>query len=261
MLLINSSMKVLIYLVFLISMAFGCKANDTFRELKSTQTYKIKIDNSNIESIGYKSYIDDMDIGVNSICKSDSLIYISDPYHNNIKAININTGIINTSQELFPWITDIFVYEDKICVVSEYDGLKVLNNDLTINQHINLPKGYKYFISFQNKMYLINATVFKTQESETTYQTFELKTIVKNAVVRETYLPFKSLPAKFGYFNDDKELNGKIYLEIGNTYYEIPNKLKQIEDYEAYNIFVDKDEIVYYYPEKNELIIYIYKYN
>lgn len=257
----NNIARSIISLMVLILMTSGCKASYVIKELKSTKTYKIKIDNSNKESIGYKSYEDDMDIGVNSIYKSGSIIYLTDPYHNNIKTLNINTGDINTSQELFPWITDIFVYKDRVCVLSEYDGLKILNNNLITIQNIKMPKGYKYFISFQGKIYIINATVFNKSAEETTYQAFELKPIIENEEIEDIYLPFKSLPMKFGYFNKQIKLNGKTYLEVNEDYYEIPRELKQIENFDAYNVFVDKNQIVYYYFNEKKLILEVFKYH
>jgi hypothetical protein len=257
---INKTAKILISLIVLILISSGCKAGNEIKELKSTKTYKIKIDNSDTEAIGYKSYEDDMDIGVNSIYKSGSIIYITDPYHKNIKALNINSGDINTSRELFPWITDICVYKDRICVLNEYDGLKILNNKLIISQNINMPKGYKYFIRYQDKMYIINATEFNKSEGKTFYQAFELKPIIENGKLEETNLSFKTLPMKYGYFNEEEELNGKIYLKAEDSYYEIPKKLKQIEGFDAYNIFVDKSEVVYYYLTGKELIIEVFNY-
>lgn len=253
-------MRTISLLFFLISIFSSCNANQDFKKLKGVEKYILDINNLDNKSIGYKHFEMDMDIGVNSMFVFKNIIYLPDLYHKNIKAFNIETGKLSASEELFSWFTDIVVFNQKLFVVSEYDGLKILDLNLNIEgESFSLPKGYKYFAKYNEDLFIVNTSIVERYEGKVAYECYNLNSVMKNKVDKINLLS-DILPERVGYYDKELRIENILYLQVEELYYEIPYSLEKIKEYDAFNIFVESQQITYYYIDKNHLKIEVFKY-
>jgi hypothetical protein len=253
-------MKISTVLFVILYAIISCNANMDVKKLKATETFTLAINNLDKNAIGYQHFEDDMDIGINSMFVFRNIIYFPDTYHKNIKAFNIETEILIASEELFPWITDIVIYNQKIYVVSEYDGLIILDLSLNIvDKKIQLPKGYKYFVEYNEDVYIVNSSVIERTGNIVAYECYSLSSLISNEY-QKISLFSDALPERIGFFDSEIMLAGKLYLEARSFNYEIAHPLSKIKDYDAFNIFVGNNQITYYYIDENYLKIEVFKY-
>lgn len=252
-------MKILALFITL-SLSFSCNESDKIKSLKTTSEFTLNVDNLDINAVGYKHFEEDMDVGVNSMFVFNNTIYLPDVFHKNIKAFNIETKRLKVSEELTAWITDIMIYNQKVLVVSDYNGLSLLDLDLNINEKsIQLPKGYKYFIKYDEEFFIVNYSVVKRSEGRVFYECYKLDSLLTHKIDKVN-LASEVLPDRVCFFDNEKQIEEKLYLEVGNSFYEIPHSLKRIKEYDAFNIFVEDKQITYYYIDEKELEIKVFTY-
>lgn len=175
-------MKILALFITL-SLSFSCNESDKIKSLKTTSEFTLNVDNLDINAVGYKHFEEDMDVGVNSMFVFNNTIYLPDVFHKNIKAFNIETKRLKVSEELTAWITDIMIYNQKVLVVSDYNGLSLLDLDLNINEKsIQLPKGYKYFIKYDEEFFIVNYSVVKRSEGRVFYECYKLDSLLTHKI-------------------------------------------------------------------------------
>jgi hypothetical protein len=241
-------MKNIGILLILIPSFLSCNASEDLKRIKSTKLYSFQIDNDDKTAFGYRHYEDDMDVGVNSMFVFKDIIYFPDRYHKNIKSFNLNTEEITTSIDVSSWITDLFVYDRMVIVVSEYDSIKVLREDLSsIEKSIQIPKGHKYFIEYNGEIFIVNLSVFKRKEEKIEYECYSVSSLMNNGKNEISLLSFNTLPARINFFDSECEINEELCLKVENQYYQLPHRLKKIKEFDAFNIFVEKQRISNYY--------------
>lgn len=104
--------------------------------IDTTYYYKFNYSNQDNNRFGFKEVPNALPIGPCCVYIYDSLIYIIDQYHNNIKIYNIKSEELNVSNKLSEnmnlWLQDIILYEENILVTSELDSLYVFDLELKL---------------------------------------------------------------------------------------------------------------------------------
>lgn len=251
------------FLICVVAFSSILNAQD-LKTYKSHKSFKFNIDNSKPSSFGYKYFEDDMDVGVMSIFTHNNNIYIPDRFHSNLKVIDIEKKEVLVSEELVNWISDAFIYNDTIYVVSDFFGYRQLDKNLNIvySDDNFLPKGSKAFIELNDEYYIVNYFELFYEEYKRFYPLYRVSTLQKSNI--ETIkVGSDNLPLRVGYSNVKKVIDNKEYLVFRDSFYELPFKLKDVEDYKANNIYVDEktNMLTHFFINENIIEINILYYH
>jgi hypothetical protein len=92
------------------------------------------VNNEDSNSFGYKTFENDNDVTIASICLDDDYIYLLDQFHSNVKKINISNKNIETSKKIsdlkYPWLLDIIIFNNKIYVTNTLRSIFVLDKKM-----------------------------------------------------------------------------------------------------------------------------------
>lgn len=150
-----------LFLLIILSINFGCKRNkikhSTNTEIQEVQntipdtasvkyknSYKFEYVNSDSHSFGIEFFKSDLPVGPQDILLCDSSLYMLDQYYNNLKEINFDGQIINSSIPLSIqniWLKQLARLNDKIIVVSRLDSIYIYTTKLELLERKYLFKG------------------------------------------------------------------------------------------------------------------------
>jgi len=260
---IINSLKTFIY-ILLVSVLTNCHnnvSNSNFNYLKSIKKIFLPVNNHNEKFIGYMHYEDDMNQGPSSIFVYDKYIYLLDSYHENIKKINITTGKITSTSKKDIWLTDIFLFKNKLIAPSELPKVLIYNLNLIKEKELMTPKGYKIFIqnNTHNNVFLVNFSKMLNEDKKI-IEGYHLDSLLNNKIY-SIKVALDSSYTRVGFFNTQKEIDGKKFLKVGQLLYEIPHSLNVINEYEAKNIFVEPKRITYFNFNKKRDTVFIEIFN
>jgi hypothetical protein len=119
--------------------------NRKFKEVKSPVI--LPVNNRDYEKIGFELITGDESNGVKSIILKDTVIYLLDAFHNNIKKINLITGKVKSSLPLSnkkAWLRDLAVFDKKLFVTTDVEANYILDLNLNLIKTFKLPTQTKY---------------------------------------------------------------------------------------------------------------------
>ncbi len=253
-----------LFIIIITFFLMDCHSSSSSKKilpLKSIQRIVIPIDNHKDSFIGYKHFEDDMDIGPNSFFVKDKYIFLLDPFHKNVKKIDIFNKRISLSNEKIDWLSDILVYKNKVIVSSDLSNVYIYDLQLKLDGKINVSNGTKYFYNnTKGHHYLVNLSKMSIKDDVKIYDAYYVDSLLYNKL----YIIKKSIDTykRVGYYNKEVKINQKKYLAVNNHLYELPHSLLEIKAYEAKNIFVEPKRISYFNFDrgKKNLIIEIFNY-
>jgi len=164
-----------VFLLIILSINFGCTRNKikhpTNTEIQDAQntvpdtlsvkykdSYKFEYVNADSQSFGIKFFESDFPVGPQDILLCDSSLYILDQYHNNLKEINFDGQIINSSIPLSTqniWLKQVARLNNKIIVISRLDSIYIYSTKLELLERKYLFKGNGRICStFKDKIVL-----------------------------------------------------------------------------------------------------------
>lgn len=242
-----------------------------YRSIKSFNVYEFKINNQNINEIGYQTWDDDEHVGVKGISIEKQFVYLTDVYHNNIKRINIETGELFSSEIIdsiagddLIWLRDLTYFNNKIYVTSDRSKVYILNKDLSKEGEITTIVSRKYIFNQSEdslKIFLKNE-----QKKDLTMQVDLLlvtndnqtKNISENVSLEKykTSLEALSVNGKpYEVFSKD----GKEYIRAEFGLLELKSKIPEITNYDCSNVQFTKNVLVYFESTPEKFILYVYK--
>lgn len=153
--------KITFLLLILILIFFFCSLSGQEKKPKTPiikSPMILKVDNNDFKKIGFLSVKDDESIGVKSIIIEDSVIYLVDAFHSNLKKLNIITGKFSSSLPLSEnraWLRDVGVFNKTLFVLSDLEINYILDLNLNMIKIFKLPIGQKYVYKAYNDSLLI----------------------------------------------------------------------------------------------------------
>jgi hypothetical protein len=210
----------------------------------------LDINNDDYKKIGFKYEEDDESIGVKSIIIKDSVIYLLDVYHSNIKRINLVTGELESSKpfsEKRVWLRDLIVFKKSIFIFSDIETNYILDLNLNLIKTFELPIGSKYYYKTNNDTLLI-------------YNMGEVLKINDDGILLSRKKEFIDI-LKLAHGKEYSIINKVIYTKYGDVHLkrEFPYTWK--EYYDAVNIDFNERNLVFFETNPYKLKIFIKKYD
>lgn len=235
---------------------FSCsKVSDiSTQQLKQDYLEKIvlKVDNFDTCKPGFEYFKESESIAINSIILVNSFCFLLDPYHSNIKKVNLLTGEIKCSDSSIITSRPVsFLITDGLIYVLTYSTTNyIFNEDLELVKKFDLPTNKKYFVGFEGEY--INLYNFLYDE---------IITVSKNGDIMEK---------KSGNFDFQRYSHGKAFEIVDKTHssflktetgeFDLGRKFPHTWDYyDSFNIDFDDQKIVYFSSNPDSLVIYVKK--
>lgn len=232
----------------------------------------LKVNNKNIESIGYKVWQEDENEGVKSICLTQKYIYLTDVFHNNIKKVEILTGLVESSQRIPAignhydekvWLRDITVFNKEIYVTSDLGYLFVFGMDLNLKDKIEIGTvGQFYF--FSQTVDKLEVFLRNKQNTDLTMN-LELLNISKNGDFNRSNMTmelndFQS--RSLNYYSKGKEiklLNDNKTIISKYWSMKVVDPINTTSEYDSFNIDYSENKLAYFNSTQDELFLRIYE--
>jgi len=270
-------MRELITIVSLILFFQSCNGNETPEKerlkVKKYSKIELLVNNEDVNSLGYKIWEEDEDVGVKSVCIDSGFIYLTDVYHNNIKKININDKSMVSSPSLSGlsldesslWLRDLVVFYEKIYVTSDRDRIYILGKDLKYQKAIKSNKGRKTIFKVNSDSLLIYLDDKQLANKNIKYDLLFIRKTGQSSMISKTisldeYQEKKTLKERAGKEYRLYSVQSKNFIETQYGIIELKEEIKPIEDYGAYNIDFTDNFLVYFESTPTRLILHIYEY-
>ena len=212
----------------------------------------LQVDKNDSCKPGFDYFKDSESIAVNSIFLNDDFCFLLDPFHHNIKKVNLNTGEVkcsDPSQIRFKPFSFV-VSNDLIYVLTHSTINYVFSTDLEFIREIELPTSKKHFVGFEGS----NIILYIQMDEE-------IITINKEGMI---------LNRKKGSFDFQEFCNGKTFEIIENENssvlknefgeFDLGRKFPHTwEYYDSFNLDFDNKNIVYFSSNPDSLVIYVKK--
>jgi len=244
-------MKRIAMLSFLLASA--CSSQDY--QLVSTYTFPINNDRPNC--FGHQP-AHDFDVGPTAIALDGQYVYIVDTYHANIKRIDLDSGVVITSDKIStlkqPWLRDVAVFNDKVYVTSDLDSIYVLSKNLRPLTSVYVGKEQKYF----SKVSQDTLEIYFNLTNKILKITPDHR-IVAFEQPRQRYIqsPGKTPRGKRYHEFDEK---GKQYIRTPYGVVELtPTFRETFMRYDASPVDFDAEKLVYFVLKDSALVLYLYK--
>ena len=121
----------------------GIPSQDTLI-LKTKSTFTFNYDLNDYNGFGIQFFDHDLPVGPQDVLIADTLIYILDRYHNNIKKVDCQGNILSASIPLSDkniWLKQFEILKENIFVISELDSLYIFSKNLELLDRKYLQKG------------------------------------------------------------------------------------------------------------------------
>jgi hypothetical protein len=287
-------MKYVFIILFVVSALYSCqfentatannqKLNNTvtktvenIKPLKSVKSYRFNIDNNNLNSFGFLLIEEDQSIGVRSIVLHGDYLYISDPFHGNIKKMRISDGELSSSLKLDSnyKIREITVFNNFLYVFTDDTKCYSLDLDLNIKAELTIPK-YRWvkdiFKQTQKELMIYRPIEDVIQLADKSTRLKIVKIGQDNSISKDsltlTYEQFESS----AYSPKANHIRGIKYDYVANGnkttltnqygVFELKEKLSNTAKfYDSKNIDFTESKIAHFSVTNNEVIIAIYEF-
>jgi len=185
-------------------------------------------------------------VGPCSIAVNGEVAFVVDNYHDNIKKLDLASGSIqttnrSTSAEHKRWFRDVTVLHDKVIVSSDLDFLYVYDVDLRLLDSLYVKRGASYFRWLDDSLTLcspFDGTTYRVfvREGKVTVETsgasfYEMSQFVTTAHGRN-----------YRMINRDDSWR----LQSRNSTFKLLRKIHTVECYDAINIDISGESLVYF---------------
>lgn len=248
------------------------------KRIKSSQIFRYKVNNADYKQFGFLPVEEDQSIGVRSIIVSGNFIFVTDPFHGNIKKIDMKNGrvaAVSTQLDTGNNLRTITVFNNAIYVLT--DNEKIFLLDFTLNKinELVIPK-YRWvkdiFNQTENELVLFRPIEDVVQQADISMKIKMVKIDVTNAVKRDSlqlsydeynksYYAVGNIRGKqYKYLNEE----GKHFIVNEYGKFELKEKLPDTyKYYESKNIDFMVNSIVYFSVSRDEVVLTVneYKFN
>jgi len=166
--------KAAINLSLLICVVFCSYAQTANSSKPKTVKFPIvfPVNNKDYKQIGFELIAGDESNGVKSIILEDSVIYLLDAFHNNIKKINLTTHKLTYSLPLSgtkAWLRDLAVVDKELFVITDLKTNYILDLNLNLIKSFKLPTQTKYvYKAFKDSLLISSSDKVITINNEGT---------------------------------------------------------------------------------------------
>lgn len=237
----------------------GVMAQTTVDSIPTKKCYSYSFSNTKSNKFGKKEFEDSPGNSVNSIAKSKSHVFLTDPIHSNIKRIDINDGSLKCSQILTGAgsLVDILASDSLIYVMTNGGVVFILNHTLKMIDKIRL-----YDNSDSRQLIMNNGKVYgfspssDVSQSKTTYEfTIQAKRVDSNHEIVNFVTP-KGYDAYSGFINGYTINSENSCLRIGDKIRCFNNLTYLYNDYETTrSVYVSERSVTYFTFSDNQLEI------
>lgn len=255
----NNSLILCINIVFILILNYSCTSKiekkisqeSGYETSKYIDTKILMVNNLDSCSPGFEYFEDDESIAINAITILDSLCFLLDPYHRNIKMINLITGNIDCSDPSLishrPY--GIFTFQNFIYILTKSNTNYIFNTELEKISEFYLPLGLNYLIAVESEALKLYNPLFSS------VSTINIRgDIIEEKKENINYLKYIN-GKKFEIVNSE---NTSI---IKNIYGEFDLKRNfpyTWKYYDSFNLDFDENNIVYFSSNPDSLVIYVH---
>jgi hypothetical protein len=275
----------IILLIFSVLFTVYCVSQSDFGKnheklKKEYSIFKYKVDNKNDTSFGYfTSKEDGLIIGPSSVYLFGEIVLITDPFHNNIKCINLNSGLksiisLPKSQvKKNSKLIDLYILDSLIYLIKTGEDIEIIDLKGNFKNKLVVP-------SISNRRYFGNKIICKSTYSsfsihlESDYiqnpdYSFKLKlwNIEKSGQLKEKFLninEYNYYDLKFRNIRGKQESVDfefdKMTLKTQWGRFTLINTPLKVNYWENNNFDFGSNRVVIMEAQKNEIIIYSYLY-
>lgn len=205
--------------------------------------FEFNFNNQDPSAFGKEYIKGDLPITPSSITVFNNEIFIVDPFHNNVKKIDIETTELTSSTPVSSrraWLYDVIAFNNRIYVSSEADTIYVFTTGLTLVNKIFITKGKGYF-------YDVNGDSLIIGYPAEGHKYFTIDST--NSIIRETE----------GYRDKSNLVHGKFCARtdgdtVITTYYG-KIRLKKRYRFEGINLDYDSYKLVYFNTDTTRLFL------
>ncbi|NVN95007.1 MAG: hypothetical protein HXX18_06960 [Bacteroidetes bacterium] len=267
--------KIFIFFIGIMCFSFvysKCKTRDNddnkiYKQIKNIRKFEYKIFNPIKDSLGYKTFTDDADVGISSIVISPNsdFIFIADAFHNNIKKIDAKNGVIvkvsDDLDKLNISVNDLAIFNNRIYLTCYFRYVIIMDLDLKFIDRLDFTNSHKDVWSLNDTNLIVkldeegNKINFLQINESNKPQTL-LKIIPPKELIRretQTFIHGK----KYVVINE----NNNYYLETEKYgMFKLKTPIPSIKSYNANNFDFNEKSIAYFEPLKEKYCIYLIDY-
>lgn len=243
------------------------------KKIKNIRQFKFLVNNNDPLCFGFELVPDDQAIGVRNILLVENSAYLTDPYHGNIKKVNLLDGKVLISSILDSNYTSlrmlaymnykIYVFTDRVNTFIIDTSLKKTDEFLMSNYRW----GKDVFYQKEDVIVLYRPIDDVTQLTDrrlkvSLLKLFDGNKLVKDSVFFDNYKSFRDIePNDRGVKYEEVTEGSFRYLVNAWGKYELKEQLPVTSKYyDSKNIDFTANRIVYYSVSPKEVIITIYEY-
>jgi hypothetical protein len=245
------------------------------KSIKSTQVFRFKVNNTDVQQMGFLALQEDQSIGIRSVVINNDFVFLADPLHGNIKKINLKSGkIIAVSPKLDNEnnLRTLAVFNNAIYVITDKENIKMMDFNFNKIDDLSVPN-YKWvkdvFFQTENELVLFRPIEDVVQQADKSMKIKTLKIDVTKSIridsVILSYDEYTKSPyakdnirgKRYDYLNED----GRHYLlnEFGK--FELKEELPTTyRYYDSKNLDFTSNKIVYYSVTPDEVILTVNNY-
>lgn len=243
-----------------------------YKKIKNKKQFVYNINNADTDSFGFMPVADDQALGIKSLLIYNNCAYLTDPFHGNVKKIDLVSGIVKSSSILlndkYFKICSITSFNNSLYVFSEKEDVFILDYDLTVKDQFKLDSKYKgdkdvYYIK-QDTLVIFRPNNDVVQLDNGQMQVSLIKIDKKHSISREVllYPDYETYKDLFPNIRGSKYLETKEqeknYLITSYGKFELPEGLPNTSQYyDSKNMDFTFDKIVYFNitPEKVQITV------
>ena len=245
---------------------------ENYKKIKKKLQFVYNVNNADADSFGFMPVIDDQALGVKNLLIHNNNAYLTDPFHGNVKKIDLVNGIVKSSNILlndkYFKICSITSFNNSLYVFSENEDVFILDNDLTVKDQFKLDSKYKgvkdvYYIKQDTlAIYRPNNDVLQLDNGQMQVSLIKIDknhSISRKILLYPDYETYRDLlPNIRGYKYQEIKDQGNNYLITSYGKFELPEELPNTSMYyDSKNIDFTIDKIVYFSitPEKVQITV------
>lgn len=246
--------------------------NDNIRRITNQLFFKFNVNNENHRDFGFGFVEDDHSISIDNVLIVNDKVFFIDLYHANLKRLNLQNGELFFSEKLEldkEYLSSLAFFNGLLYVFTTGNTYFKLDLDLNIIEQISLPD-----YNFRKEIYKqVSDTLFLLRPvSDVKYIDklgYELYILSINK--QEICSPIRVLTSNYSPDYFYTHIRGKFYevfkikdtyiLQCNDTKYELISNIPNTWDYyDAQNIDIDYNKIVYFSVNPNEIYITVLQY-
>lgn len=245
------------------------------KPIKSSQIFRYKVDNADDKHFGFLLEHEDQSIGVRGIVVYGNFIFVTDPFHGNVKKIDAKSGkvvAVSTQLDTDNRLREITVFNNVIYVITDNEKIFLLNLNLNKINELIIPE-YKWVKDILNQsekeIVLFRPIEDVFQQADKSMKIQIAKIDVANAVNRDSLLlnydeynrmhiaSVNKRGRQYKYLNEE----GKHLIVNEYGFFELKEKLPNTyKYYDSKNIDFMANSIIYFSVTIDDVILTVNEY-